>query len=187
MRTIIPLAALLAAGPVWAAPLPMQEDYQKKAGEAPWEWSDELASAADSAKRLKGDYKAEYKAEAGAPGSLGYGTIRILRDGVAVHTFGGHKRTVFTVRDGVLYYADFGPISSGCAVVAYDLKAKKQLWKARLKGLGPIGHSRYSNAVNLDLDKQAVCVRGKEAAGNYIEYVDLRSGKTVGHKVYPRK
>jgi hypothetical protein len=59
MRPIIPLAVLLAAGPVWAAPLPMGEDYQKKADEAPWEWSDERATAADSARQLKGDYKAE--------------------------------------------------------------------------------------------------------------------------------
>ena len=113
--------------------------------------------------------------------------IRILKDGGVVHFFEGHKGTVFAVGDGVLYYADFGPITSGCAVVAYDLKAKKQLWKAGLKGLGPIGHSRYSNAVNLGLDKQAVCVRGRESAGRYIEYVDLKTGKTVGHKVYPRK
>jgi hypothetical protein len=41
--------------------------------------------------------------------------------------------------------------------------------------------------VNLDLEKQAVCVRGNESAGRYIEYVDLRTGKTVGHKVYPKK
>ena len=183
MRTIISLAALLAAGPVWAAPLPMTEDHQKKADEAPWEWSDQRATPESSAKRLSG----AYTAEVGPRDTFGYGTIRIVKDGAAVHSFGGHKRTVFAVRDGVLYYADFGPISSGCAVVAYDLKAKKQLWKAPLKGLGPIGHSRYSNAVNLDLDKQAVCVRGKESAGRYIEYVGLRTGKTVGHKVYSKE
>jgi hypothetical protein len=182
MRTIIPLAALLAAGTLWAAPLPMTEDYQKKADQAAWEWSDDRAAPESSAKRLSGPYKAEV----GRRDDFGRGTIRIVLDGAVIHSFGGHWRTVFAVRDDVLYYADFGPISSGCAVVAYDLKAKKQLWKARLKGLGPIGHSRYSNAVNLDLEKQAVCVRGKESAGRYIEFVDLRTGKTVGHKVYPR-
>jgi hypothetical protein len=70
--------------------------------------------------------------------------------------------------------------------VAWDLKAKKQLWKTNLKGLGGIIHFQYHNAVNLDLDGQAVRVRGKESAGRYIEYVDRKTGKTVGHKVYPK-
>jgi hypothetical protein len=183
MRAFVSLAVLLVAGPLWAAPLPMHEDYQKKADEAAWQWSEERAGVADSARRVKGDYTAEF-----VPGDTPrYGTVRIRKDGSVAHSFGGHTRTVFAVRDDVLYYADFGPITSGCAVVAYDLKAKKQLWKAKLKGLGPIGHSRYQNAVNLDLDTQAVCVRGNESAGRYIEYVDLKTGKTVGHKVYPRK
>jgi hypothetical protein len=183
MRTGVYVAVLLTAAPVGAAPAPEREDYQKKADEAPWQWSDERATAESSAKRLTGDYKAEI----GPLDTFGYGTIRIVQDGGVVHSFGGHKRTAFAVRDGVLYYADFRPVSTGCSVVAYDLKAKKPLWKARLKGLGPIGHSRYQNAVNLDLDKQAVCVRGKESVGRYIEFVDLKTGKTVGHKVYPKK
>jgi hypothetical protein len=183
MRAISSLAMLLAAGPLWAAPLPRGEDYQKKADEAPWEWSDERASAADSAKRLKGAYKAEV-----APrGMFGDRVIRVLKDGAIVHFFEGHKGTVFAVRDNVLYYADFIPSSDGCGVVAWDLKAKKRLWKTQLKGLGPIAHFAYHNAVTLDVDGQAVCVRGKESLGRYIEYVDRKTGKTVGHKVYPKE
>ena len=180
MRTFLFLAAVLAAGPLWAAPAPPREDYQKKADAAPWEWSDARASAAGSAKRLKGDYKAEVEPR----GMFGGAVIRIVKDGAVVHFFEGHAGTVFAVRDDVLYYADFGPISSGCEVVAFDLKAKKRLWKARLKGLGPIAHFRYRNDVNLDLERYAVRVRGKESQGRYIEYVDLKSGKTVGHKKY---
>ena len=183
MRTFLSLAAVLAVGPLWAAPVPAREDYQKKADEAPWEWSDERASAADSAKRVTGDYKAEVEPR----DMFGRVVIRIVKDGSIVHSFEGHTGTVFAVRDGVLYYADFGRASTGCAVVACDLRKKKQLWKARLNGLGPIAHKDYRNAVNLDLDKQAVCVRGHECLGNYIEYVDLRTGTTVGHKVYPEE
>jgi hypothetical protein len=184
MRALLSLAALLAAGSLWAAPVPMREDYQKKADEAPWQWSEARASAADSARRLTGDYKAEVEPR----GTFGGVVIRIVKGGAVVHSFEGHTRTVFAVRDDVLYYAVFHPSSSGCAVVAFDLKAKKQLWKTHLKGLVEgRPHSAYRNAVLLDLDGQAVCVRGQEAFGNYIEFVDLRTGKTVGHKVYPRK
>ncbi len=182
MHILLPLTVVLA-GPLGAAPAPQQVDYQKKAAEAPWEWSDAQASAAGSAKRLKGVYRAEVEPR----GMFGDTVIRISKDGSPVHTFEGHQGTVFAVRDDVLYYADFHRSSSGCGVVAYDLRKKKQLWKVSLKGMGPITHFKYRNDVNLDLEKQAVCVRGKESAGRYIEYVDLRTGKTVGHKVYPRQ
>jgi hypothetical protein len=180
MRALSGLVLLLAVGPLWAAPLPAHEDYQKKADEAPWQWSDARASAADSAKRLTGASKAEVEPR----GDWGGVVIRLVNGGMVVHSFEGHTRTVFAVRDGALYYAEFGRASTGCAVVAYDLRHKKQLWKARLKALGPVAHKDYRNAVNLDLEKYAVCVRGKECLGRYIEYVDLRTGKTVGHKVY---
>ncbi len=180
MRTILSVVAFLTAGALWAAPAPAHRDYQKKAEQAPWRWSDARASAADSARRVQGDYQAEVEPR----GMFGPVVIRIVKDGKVVHFFEGHKGTVFAVRDGVLYYAEFGPVSSGCEVVAFDLKAQRQLWKARLRGLGGVSHTYYRNAVLLDLDERAVCVRGNECLGRYIEYVDLRTGKTVGHKVY---
>jgi hypothetical protein len=35
----------------------------------------------------------------------------------------------------------------------------------------------------LDLMDDAVHVLGNEAAGKYIEYLDVKTGKTVGHKI----
>jgi hypothetical protein len=183
MRLLFLAATLFAAGVAAAAPAPAREDYEKKAKEAPWEWSDERATAAGAAKHLPAGYQADVEPR----GTWGDAVIRIVKDGNIVHYFEGHLHTAFAVRDDVLYYADYHPSSSGCAVVAYDLRKHKQLWKTYLKGLGPVDHSKYRNAVNLGLEKYAVCVRGKESYGNYIEYVGLRTGKTVGHKVYPRK
>ena len=174
---------LLAVAVLFAAPAPVREDYQKMADQAPWQWSDERATAEGAAKRLTGRYGADVEPH----DTWGGAVLRVVKDGAVVHFFDGHQRTVFAVRDDILYYADFHPSSSGCAVVAFDLRKKTQLWKTHLKGLGGVDHSKYHNAVNLDLEKSAVCVRGKESFGNYIEFVDLRTGKTVGHKVYPRK
>jgi hypothetical protein len=179
---MLTVAALFTAGVLAAAPAPAREDYEKKAKEAPWQWSEERASAPSAAKRLTGRYGADIERRDNFNVVL-----RIVKDGAVVHFFDGHLGTVFAVRDDVLYYADFQPSGSGCAVVAYDLRKQKQLWKTHLKGLGGVDHSKYHNAVNLDLERYSVCVRGKESAGNYIEFVDLRTGKTVGHKVYPRK
>jgi hypothetical protein len=87
----------------------------------------------------------------------------------------------------MLYYADYSPGSSGCALVAVDLKTGKQMWKSGLQGLGPIAHTRYRNSVTLEPTDDALLVHGQESAGNYVEYVDKKSGKTVGHKVFKDK
>jgi hypothetical protein len=42
-----------------------------------------------------------------------------------------------------------------------------------------------TNAVNLEIVNNEVArVFGNEAAGKYLEYVDLKTGKTVGHRLY---
>jgi len=57
-------------------------------------------------------------------------------------------------------------------VVAIDRSTGKTLWKTDLKGLGPIAHSKYRNAVRLEvLDGDAIQVFGKESSGRYVEIV----------------
>jgi hypothetical protein len=159
-------------------------DYQKKADEAAWEWAADKASAAYCCKNNQGNYRVEMSIN---PDFLGEVSLYFSEGEKEVHVQPAHAGTVFAVKGTVLYYAEFHRMTSGCALVAYDLVAKKRLWKTDLEGLGPISHSKYFNAVTLDLDEDALCVRGKESAGNYIEYVDRKTGKTVGHKVFPRK
>jgi hypothetical protein len=36
------------------------------------------------------------------------------------------------------------------------------------------------------LSPRVILVRGNESAGKYIEYVDAKTGKTVGHKVFEK-
>jgi hypothetical protein len=153
-------------------------DYQKLADDAKWEWKDERATAAYSAKNLPDGYKAEVDPK-------GFGaTIRFSKDDKEVAMVDGHEGTVFLVKDGVLYYADYGAMSTGYSLVARDLSKGKDLWKVPLKGLGPIRHFKYQNAVALDIVDGALRILGHESAGNYIEFVDMQSGKTVGHKVF---
>ena len=56
---------------------------------------------------------------------------------------------------------------------------------ASLKGIGPVTHSKYSNEVWLGvLDADTLIVHGNESFGKYVEIVDRKTGKTVGHKVF---
>ena len=48
-------------------------------------------------------------------------------------------------------------------------------------GLGPIRHTEYYNAVNLEIiDNTTVLVFGNESAGKYLEFVDINTDKIAG-------
>jgi hypothetical protein len=177
------LAALVAAA--WFCPFAPEEAAPATPGspaaaEKAWHWSDAAASLFDSLQRYEGPYQVE-----AVRAARGY-TIRVSDGDAVLLSWTGHDRTVFRQQGDVLYYADFEVMASGCTLVAFDLKARRQLWRTPLQGLGPIEHSKYHNAVNLDVADGAVTVSGKESAGRYVERVDARSGRTVRNQVLPR-
>ena len=160
------------------------QDYQKTADSTPWTWATERASVGDSFLKFPNTYQMELIRKKNKYGEI---TIRLVDDGKELVAWEGHQHSVFTSSGNVLIYADFGHSRTGCSVVAYDLKNRKQLWKANFKGLGSIDHFEYSNSVNLDIiNNGAVRVFGNESAGQYLEIVDLKTGKTVGHRTYKK-
>jgi hypothetical protein len=160
------------------------QDYQKTADSTAWSWSAERASVSDSFLKFPNTHGIELLRKKNKYGEI---TIRIMDDGKELVAWEGHYRSVFSLIGDILVYAEFHPSSSGCSVVAFDLKNQKQLWKTRLQGLGPIAHFRYSNSVNLEvINNDAVRVFGNESAGQYLEIVDLKTGKTVGHQKYKK-
>jgi hypothetical protein len=165
------------------APLPEKEqpDYQKEADMTAWKWPADKAGAQVSAKRFAGDCKVEITVKEMAFNNT---EIRFMCNDKVRLTIEGHTGTSFVGDRRIVWYAEYHQSSSGCALIAYDLDAGKQLWKTPLKGLGPIAHFRYHNEVVVELDKEVIRVWGKESAGNYFEIVDRKTGKTVGHRVF---
>jgi hypothetical protein len=173
------ILALIAALAI-AAPGPKDKTaaFQKKADEAAWDWSDEQATLDYSVKRCKVKVDARV-------GDFRNAAVTVQAGENETATFEGHTGTPFVVQGLTVYYADFHQMSTGCELVALDLKTGKRLWKTTLRGLGPIKHFKYFNAVALELDDGAVRIVGKESSGRYIEFVDRDTGKTLGHKVFP--
>ena len=160
------------------------QTYQKTADATPWGWSADRASVSDSFLRLPNTYQAELIRPKDKSGVV---IIRLTDGGKELYSWVGHYGSVFALSGDVLVYADYGQNRTGCSLIAYDLTQKRQLWKTALKGLGPISHSRYANAVNLEfIDNTTVRVFGNESAGKYLEIVDINTGKTVGHRTYKK-
>jgi outer membrane protein assembly factor BamB len=105
--------------------------------------------------------------------------------GKETYAFEAHASTVFTLRSGIIYIAEYHVGSTGCAVAAYDLKDGKKLWNSRLESRYSRPYSAYHNAVTIENNGEAIMVRGNEGLFRYVEYLDIKTGKTLAKREYP--
>lgn len=185
MSRSIPLTVLFVVAVVWLActaadPKQPVKDYQKLADETDWTFAD-FNFKETLATEFKGyDVKSEP-----VPDSKRDLVVHISKEKKELLAWETHNTTPFFQRNGILYYAKFSSASNGCAVVAFDLNQKKELWRTSLKGIGRVNHFGYSNSVRLEVfDDDTLRVFGKESLGRYVEIVNRGTGKTVGHKVF---
>lgn len=89
--------------------------------------------------------------------------------------------------------ARYCAISTGTTIDAYDLTTGAPLWHTRLYGVGPVGHSKYFNDVELRVELRVapngqaagtsqLIVSGFEAYGKYVEVLDIGSGVILGNR-----
>lgn len=158
-------------------------DYQKVADEISWSWSEQGATLAHwvIVPQQKYDVRLEAKA-----GTREY-KVTFGKDGKDLFGFTGHPHSLFHIAGDTLFYTDFHYTSSGARIIAVDLPTGKALWKTQLKGLGPIDHSAYLNRLNMNASADVIAVYGFESQGRYIEFLDPKTGKTIGHKVFPKE
>jgi outer membrane protein assembly factor BamB len=164
-----------------AAPVPPAPDYQKLADAAEWKWNDKTATLVHSASLKQPAY--EVKAEPKARYEV---RVTFAKDGKERFTLGAHEHTVFRVVGDTLVYASFHPSANGATMIAVDLKTGKELWKTSLKGIGLVSHFAYRNYLNMEADADTITVFGNESFGKYVEILDTKTGKTVGHKKFPK-
>jgi len=161
-------------------------EWQARADRARWEFEDDETDPFFCATRRNdqfGAYEITLRVQKGAR-AVG---IDVLEEGVVRHSWMGHLHSVFAIRDKKLYYADFGPNSTGAWVVAVDLATGQRLWRERCRGIGSVHHSGYRNRINLHVVRDVVVVHGLESLGRYIEFKSVAEGKTVGHKIFDRE
>jgi hypothetical protein len=184
MRTHCLLATLallvMVAGRADDKPQTSEVDLQKWADRL--EWKPPREDLRSCLLYEASEYQVESVRKKGERGVL---TVRVSDGEKELYSFKAHAGTVFFERDGVMFHTQYSPVSSGCSIVAFDLKAKKELWKTRLQALPLKPHSAYHNEVKVEPhDAGLLVVYGYESYGKYVEIVDRNTGKTVGHKVF---
>jgi hypothetical protein len=95
---------------------------------------------------------------------------------VAEDGWGNAAKTVLV--DSILVIARYHNIATGCFVKAYQANTGKILWTGDVKQLN-VGHSKYFNIVHLTLYKDKLILEGNEAYGDYLQILDLKTGKNL--------
>jgi hypothetical protein len=165
------------------------DDYwQRIADGKPWQWNGEQASLLYSVTWYLGDFDTVVespKRDVDKPWAWRV-TVRMLDGGKEIHSFQAQPGEVFARDRDVLYFTHFERSGTGCFVSAYDFRAKKELWRAQLKSRTNKPYSYYRNAITIDASAPVLIIRGNETALRYIEYVDMKTGKTLAQREYPR-
>ncbi len=161
-----------------------ENEYRRRANAADWRWSEEQTRLDYCVENNLHGYtiRTAPRKDAWVDEDI---QISVFNDNDEVYTFHGHKETVFVQIEDVLYVAAYCPISTGAEIVAFDLKARTQLWRCPLRGNPPDFHSKYQHQIILEVEDGMIVAYGAEGHGRYIEYVDPKRGKSVGLKKLP--
>lgn len=99
---------------------------------------------------------------------------------------GGDRSGAALGVDGArVFVASYIRLASSCQLAAFDAASGKPLWSVDLDGIGPIGHSAYSNHVQMRIIGGHPTVFGNESAKRYIEQRDAATGALVSHRLLP--
>jgi hypothetical protein len=162
-----------------------QPSFEKLANQEEWKWDDEAASLFYCVSKELNDYHVILDCPKNRMGLADAISMRVLDDsGKHIFTLKGHQRTVFARSGDLLFVAVFPQLAASCVVKAYDFKKNKMLWESDIEPRILEWPSIYSNKVNIsvvnDLNGEALRICGKEPFYRYIEYLDIKTGTTLG-------
>jgi hypothetical protein len=168
-----------------AEPMKDAAYYQNQLDRADWRWDESHEGLVYSMTQSAREYRIEMIRLPRADDHL---TIRFLKGTRLVCSWDGHFQSVFVQEGNTLVYAQFEPTRGGCTLVAVNFDTGQDLWRTNLKGVvDQAGHSLYSNRVQLYASDDSIMVLGMESRGNYAEIVDMKTGKTLAHRLYEQE
>jgi hypothetical protein len=85
-------------------------------------------------------------------------------------------RGALALSDAQVLLVSWSRIASGARARAFERTSGRLLWDLALEGIGPQEHSKYSNLVQIHVERGQLLVFGDEAHGRYAEARALESG-----------
>jgi hypothetical protein len=156
-------------------------DWEDALQKAQWTWTDSSATLNTHIRQHFGGYGVRVSGDAATGQDL---LVDFTRRGKTVLRQKAHNGSAFVAVDDTLFWADYLPTASGCRLQSYSLETGLRLWSTSLKGLGPVSHSKYANAVRLEVQFDTIWVWSHESSGDYVEVVDQATGKTLANRVF---
>jgi len=84
-----------------------------------------------------------------------------------------------------IFVARYHRIATTCTLYAFSTATGKLLWKVRLRGYGPVGHSKWFNRVQVGIVRGNPVVFGHEGPGtSYIEMRRAADGALSSHRKF---
>jgi hypothetical protein len=98
----------------------------------------------------------------------------------------GASAGVVAVQASTVYVALVPGNASGAHLIAVATETGAPRWSVNLAGIGPTGHGKYSNRVQLRVTNDEVIVFGEESAGRYVEARAVTDGHLAFSSRVPR-
>lgn len=150
-----------------------------------WMWFPERASIAYSLLNKPAGYGVQLARPAEWAANGNRVQVKIVKAEKTIHQWDTHFGGAFVFSGSTLVYSNHLEAAPGCELIAWDLESGKQLWATSLKAVPAGPTSRYRNQINLKIQDDEIIVYGDESRGQYIEKVDLETGKTIYHSLGP--
>jgi hypothetical protein len=179
------LAIILLAGLAVIAPAADQGaiDYQKTADGARWGWRLDHADPIQSIWMSQRDFTYTVRSGRDVPAEMEFA---VSLGGKQLIRWSGFRHSVFIVRSAVLYYAETPRLGEGGTIIAFDLKKGAELWREKIEAAKP-REIMMPGIVLLNLEAmndEVLTIWGNDTFGRYLEFKDIRSGKTLGYHVF---
>ncbi len=88
-------------------------------------------------------------------------------------------QTLLGTRGSCLHVATGSFIATGVRLMCLEPNTGETRWSRHIFGIGPIGHSKYSNVFDMRYEGEHIVVQGLESSGKYVEVVSATTGESL--------
>lgn len=94
----------------------------------------------------------------------------------------GADSAAILIHGNLAYVAAYMRSATSARVFALNTASGEIVWETALEGIGSVGHSKYSNRVQIRIIDDQLVIFGDESSGKYIEILDSEDGRLIHNR-----